>query len=175
MNATPAVTFTLWSRVLHWTMSVLILAMLFIGVGMVASLSPYHRLLSLHEKVGVLLLILAAIRLINRLFHRAPPLPADMPRGLQEVAHVSHYVLYFFMFAQPLLGWAMLSAARYPLPLHLPYIMPHSVELYATLRHAHGILGLLFFITILAHFAAALMHALIYRDGVFDSMAARSH
>jgi cytochrome b561 len=25
------------------------------------------------------------------------------------------------------------------------------------------------------HFAAALMHALIYRDGVFDSMAGRSH
>lgn len=169
-----AVGFTPFSRVLHWTMSLLILTMLFVGVGMVASLSPYHRLVSLHEVVGVLILALAAIRLINRLLHRAPVLPADMPRGLQRVAHISHYVLYFFMFAQPLLGWAMLSAAGYPLPLHLPNIMPHNVELYATLRHAHGILGLLFFVTILMHFAAALMHALIYRDGVFASMAGRS-
>jgi len=164
-------TFTPLSRALHWTMAALIIAMLFLGVGMVASFSPYHRLVSLHEKVGVLILALAAIRLINRLLHRAPPLPADMPRGLQGVAHLSHYVLYFFMFAQPLLGWAMLSAAGAPLPLHLPGIMPHHVELYATLRRAHGILGVLFFITILMHFAAALMHALIYRDGVFDSMA----
>jgi cytochrome b561 len=171
MNAT----FSPLSRILHWTMAVLILAMLFLGVGMVASLSPYHRLVSLHEKVGVLILILAAIRLINRLLHRAPALPPDMPRGLQGVAHLSHYVLYFFMFAQPLLGWAMLSAAGNPLPLHLPNIMPHDAQLYATLRHAHGILGLLFFLTILMHFAAALMHALIYRDGVFDSMAGRSH
>ena len=105
---------------------------------------------ALHEMVGVLILVLAAIRLINRLLHRAPPLPAEMPRGLQGIAHLSHYVLYFFMFAQPLLGWAMLSAARYPLPLHLPNIMPHSVELYATLRHAHGIFGLLFFVTLVA-------------------------
>lgn len=175
MNATPLVTFSRFSRVLHWTMALLILAMLFLGVGMVASLSPYHRLVSLHEKVGVLILILAAIRLINRLLHSAPPLPAQMPRGLQGIAHISHYVLYFFMFAQPLLGWAMLSAARYPLPLHLPNIMPYNVELYATLRHAHGILGLLFFVTILMHLAAALMHALIYRDGVYASMAGRSH
>jgi cytochrome b561 len=169
------VSFTPLSRVLHWTMSALILAMLFLGVGMVASFSPYHRLVSLHEKVGVLILVLAAVRLINRLLHRAPPLPPQMPRGLQNIAHLSHYVLYFFMFAQPLLGWAMLSAAGYPLPLHLPNIMPHNVELYASLRHAHGILGLLFFVTILMHIAAALMHALIYRDGVFDSMARRSH
>jgi cytochrome b561 len=175
MNATPVVTFNLLSRVLHWTMAVLILAMLFLGVGMVASLSPYHRLVSLHEKIGVLILVLAAIRLINRLLRRTPPLPAQMPRGLQGIAHVSHYVLYFFMFAQPLLGWAMLSAARYPLPLNLPDIMPYNVELYATLRHAHGFLGLLFFVTILMHLAAALMHALIYRDGVFASMAGRSH
>jgi cytochrome b561 len=175
MNTTQVATFTLFSRVLHWTMAVLIIAMLFLGVGMVASLSPYHRLLSLHEIVGVLILFLAAVRLINRLLHRAPALPPDMPRGLQGIAHISHYALYFFMFAQPLLGWAMLSAARYPVPLHLPNIMPHNVELYATLRHAHGILGLLFFVTILMHFAAALMHALIYRDGVFASMAGRSH
>jgi cytochrome b561 len=175
MNTTPVTPFSLLSRVLHWTMAVLIVAMLFIGVGMVASVSPYHRLLSLHEVVGILILALAAIRLINRLLHPAPLLPPQMPRGLREIAHISHYVLYFFMFAQPLLGWAMLSAARYPLPLHLPDIMPHSVELYATLRHAHGIVGLLFFITILMHLAAALMHALIYRDGVFASMAGRSH
>jgi cytochrome b561 len=34
---------------------------------------------------------------------------------------------------------------------------------------------MLFFVTILMHLAAALMHALIYRDGVFASMTGRSH
>jgi len=36
--------FTTFSRILHWTMAVIILAMLFIGIGMVASLSDNHSL-----------------------------------------------------------------------------------------------------------------------------------
>ena len=35
----------------------------------------------------------------------------------------------------------------------------------------HGMLAFLLFATFIAHFGAALMHALIYRDGVFQSMA----
>ena len=34
--------FTVLSRILHWLMAALILAMLFIGVAMVSSLSDYH-------------------------------------------------------------------------------------------------------------------------------------
>lgn len=79
------------------------------------------------------------------------------------------------MFAVPLVGWAMLSAARYPIvlsgPLELPRILPHDAALYAVLRTAHTVLALLLFATFIAHFSAALMHALIYRDGVFPSMA----
>ena len=84
-------------------------------------------------------------------------------------------VLYALMFALPLVGWGMLSAARYPIilygPLELPPILPHDAVLYAVLRTAHTVLALLLFATFIAHFSAALMHALIYRDGVFPSMA----
>jgi hypothetical protein len=43
--------------------------------------------------------------------------------------------------------------------------------LYALLRHAHTYLAFLLFATFLAHLGAALLHALIHRDGVFASMA----
>src|SRR5262245_18050398 len=56
--------FPLFSRILHWTMAVLILAMLFIGIGMVASPSDYHDLVSIHKPLGILVLILVAIRLV---------------------------------------------------------------------------------------------------------------
>ena len=36
---------------------------------------------------------------------------------------------------------------------------------------AHTVLAFLLFATFIAHFTAALMHALVYRDGVFPSMA----
>jgi cytochrome b561 len=42
--------------------------------------------------------------------------------------------------------------------------------LYAALRQLHTYLALLLFVTILGHLGAALLHGLIYRDGVFTSM-----
>ena len=167
--------FPIISRILHWTMAVMVLAMLFIGIGMVASLSDYHWLVSIHKPLGVLILILVAIRLMNRLLNPAPPLPQGMPAWQRFAAYASHVVLYVLMFALPLVGWGMLSAARYPIVLYgslqLPPILPHDAALYAVLRTTHTVLAFLLFATFIAHFAAALMHALIYRDGVFPSMA----
>ena len=39
MTMTPHRPFPIFSRILHWTMAVLVLAMLFIGIGMVSSVS----------------------------------------------------------------------------------------------------------------------------------------
>ena len=166
--------FPLTSRILHWIMAVLILAMLFIGVAMVSSLSDYHRLVSIHKPIGILILVLAALRLVNRLIFPPPALPSGMPVPLRVAAEASHWLLYALMFAQPIVGWAMLSAAGYPIALigafHLPPIVPHDMALYAFLRPLHSVLAFALFATFLLHLAAALTHALIFRDGVFKSM-----
>jgi len=167
-------TFPLLSRLLHWTMALLILTMLFVGAAMVSSLADYHRLVAIHRPLGILLLVLVAVRLINRLLSPPPPLPAAMPPLLKFVAHASHWLLYGVMFALPLVGWGMLSAAGYPIPLvgglYLPPILPHDAGVYAVLRPAHTVLAYLLFLTFLAHLGAALTHALVFKDGVFRSM-----
>jgi cytochrome b561 len=174
MTMTPHRPFPVFSRILHWTMAVLVLAMLFIGIGMVSSVSAYHQLVAIHKPLGILVLILVAIRLVNRLINPPPPLPAGMPPWQRFAALGSHVLLYILMFAVPIVGWAMLSAARYPVVLYgalqLPPIMPQNPELFAVLRETHTVLALLLFATFLAHFGAALMHALIFRDEVFPSM-----
>ncbi|QIB35850.1 cytochrome b [Ancylobacter pratisalsi] len=163
------------SRLLHWLMAVMILAMLFIGIGMEASLSNYNWLLSVHRPLGIAILILAAGRLINRQFNPPPPLPSGMPVWLRFAAHASHIGLYGLMFAVPLIGWAMLSAARYPVVLYgglvLPPILPQNDMVFAVLRSTHTVLAFTLFALILAHIGAALMHAIGFRDGVFQSMA----
>jgi len=170
-----ATTFTITSRIVHWLMAVLIVVMLFIGIAMVSSLANYHRLVGIHEPIGILILLLVAIRLVNRLLNPPPPLPDEMPMALKVVAHASHWLLYALMFALPLVGWGMLSAASYPIvlfgPLHLPAILPHSDMLYSSLRSLHTVLAFALFAAFLAHIGAALMHALVFRDGVFHSMA----
>jgi cytochrome b561 len=156
-------------------MAVMVLAMLFIGIAMVGSLANYHWLVAIHRPLGILILLLVVIRLVNRLIHPAPPLPPDMPPFLRFAAHASHVLLYVLMFALPLVGWAMLSAAGDPIMLfgtwHLPPILPHSANLYALVRPLHTVLALALFATFLAHLGAALLHAFIFRDGVFQSMA----
>ncbi|WP_322041928.1 cytochrome b [Paraburkholderia sp. J67] len=164
------------ARLLHWSMAVLIVSMLFVGVGMVATVSRLHNsLIALHRPLGVALLALVIVRIVVRLSRGTPPLPADLPSWQRGAAHASHLVLYALMIAMPLIGWAMLSAAGYPIvlagALHLPPIAPHSVALYALLRAAHTWLALLLFATVMLHLGAALFHALIRRDGVLASMA----
>jgi cytochrome b561 len=164
------------SRLLHWLMALLVLAMLFIGVGMAASASGrYSLLLSVHRPLGIAILVLVAIRFINRLINRPPPLPATLPPLQRLAAKASHFALYALMFALPLVGWGMLSAGGYPIvlygPVELPPILPQSAILYAGLRQLHTVLAYLLFATFLAHVAAALFHGLIRRDGVWGSMA----
>ena len=168
-------TFPIATRLLHWTMAVLIVAMLFIGVAMVSSLSAYHLLVSVHKPLGVLILGLLVIRIVNRFANPPPPLPADMPASMRFAAHASHWLLYGLMAALPLIGWGMLSAAAYPIvligPLHLPPILPHSNFLYSVLRRLHTALAFMLFAVFTVHVAAALLHGLIFRDGVLQSMA----
>jgi cytochrome b561 len=167
--------FTVLMRVLHWLMAAMVLTMLGIGVAMVASLGDYHCLVSIHRPLGTAILILVVIRFVNRQFSTLPPFPATMSSQERFVAHASEILLYTLLFVLPLVGWGMLSAARYPIvlygPLHLPPILPHSVMLYAFLRKTHTVLAYLLFLAFIAHFGAALFHTLVVRDGLFSRMA----
>jgi cytochrome b561 len=164
------------SRVIHWLMAVMIIAMLCIGVGMVASVSErYKVLVSIHKPLGIAILILVVIRFLNRRINPPPALPDSLPPVQRVAAIASHVLLYVLMFITPLVGWGMLSAASYPIilygGLHLPSILPHDLALYALLRQLHTYLAYMLFALILAHFGAALFHGLIRRDGVLASMA----
>src|SRR3546814_18757851 len=79
------------------------------------------------------------------------------------------------MLAMPLSGWAMLSAAGYPVPLGagivLPPIMPRDPALFAWLRGAHHCLALLMLATFLLNLPAALFPGLVRRDGLPGTMA----
>lgn len=173
---TEAQRFNPLQRALHWLMAICILAMLFIGVGMVSTIMPkYLTLVSIHKSLGITILALALIRLVVRLRYGAPALPVDLPEPMKLAAELSHYALYALMIAMPLIGWGMMSAAEYPIVVfggwRLPPILPQSDSLHAFLWNAHYYLAFCFFALVLLHIAAALFHALVRRDGVFEAMA----
>jgi len=174
MNGQPT-HFAPLARLLHWLMALMILSMLFIGAGMVASVSQRHEwLVSIHKPLGIAILLLVIVRLIVRFTTRQPPLPADIPGWQALAAKLSHYLLYALMLLMPLIGWSMISAAGDPVmlgsSLQLPSIMAANAHTFAFLRKAHTYLAYLFFLTILLHLAAALFHGFVRRDEVLDSM-----
>ncbi|WP_342320573.1 cytochrome b [Kosakonia sp. BYX6] len=162
-------------RCVHWLMATAILIMLFIGVVMVSTVSSLHHLLiAIHKPLGIMILVLVIVRLWLRFVTDTPPLPDSLPGWQRAMAHLSHWALYAMMLAQPLIGWAMLSAAGYPAALGgtliLPPIAPVDNDWYAILRPLHSVVALALFFTVMLHLAAALFHALVLRDGVFESM-----
>ncbi len=164
------------ARLLHWLMAAMILAMLFIGVGMVSSVSARHAvLIAIHKPLGIAILVLVIVRLVVRFSKRPPALPEDLPGWQRGAAHLSHWLLYALMIAMPLIGWAMLSAGGYPVMLgggvQLPALMGADPIAFAWLRNAHELLAFVLFATVVLHLAAALFHGLIRRDGVLGSMA----
>ncbi len=173
-DGAAATRFALPSRLLHWLMAPMVIAQLLIGVTMVAALSYYPLLLAIHRPLGVLILAFAVVRLGNRLMHRLPPFLATMSGAERRIATWSEYLLYALLLVQPLTGWAMLSAARFPVtlvgPLRLPGIAPQNIDVFAVLRQCHGAFAFLLFLTFTAHMCAVLFHTLVLRDRLLDRM-----
>lgn len=166
--------FTLLSRLLHWSMAVMVIGQFFLGVTMVAALVYYPLLLAIHRVLGTVILVFVIVRLINRLRHHPPAFLTTMSRRERMVATWSERAMYALLVAQPLVGWAMVSASDSPVtlvgPVHLPGIAPHGIALYAVLRTAHTVLAYLLFAAFTAHVCAVVFHTVGLRDGLLRRM-----
>nr|WP_040784705.1 cytochrome b [Nocardia pneumoniae] len=166
--------FSVVARILHWTMAALILAMIGIGAAMVGYLGAYHRLLAWHKTIGLAILLLAVLRLAYRVRHRPPPQIESMRRPERLVATGSEILMYALFLAQPLVGWALVSASGVPIHilagLRVPAIAPTDPELYATLRTVHSALAYLLLLALTAHICAVAFHAMVMRDKLLRRM-----
>ncbi|MGB8406459.1 MAG: cytochrome b/b6 domain-containing protein [Mycobacterium sp.] len=167
--------FVVPARLLHWSMALMVIAQLLIGVIMVISLTYFPLLMSIHRPLGVIILVFAIARLINRLRHRPPPFLDTMRPLERRIATWSERLVYALLLLQPLTGWAMLSAAQDPVilvwRLRLPPIAPGNADLFAGLRCAHEVLAFLLLAIFTVHICAVLFHNLVLRDDLFDRMS----
>lgn len=159
----------------HWGMALLILALLVLGV-LAANwpLSPLKlKLFFWHKSLGLLVLLLAGLRLSWRWFDARPAWPADMPEGERRLARLAHAAQYGLMLALPLSGWLINSAADVPFRVFglwpLPALVSPDEWLKSLAQGAHLVLVLALLALLAAHVAAALRH---HRrgDGVLAAM-----
>jgi cytochrome b561 len=169
--------FTVLSRVLHWLTAVLVFTALFVGFVMVNSVGSYAQLIMVHKTVGALILLVMVIRVINRMRHHPPAWPPTIGSVEGRLVGLSEKLLYALLLLQPLVGWAMISAAGEPVvvfgALHLPRIAPFDAQLYWILRQAHSVVAYTLIAVIAAHISAVLLHTVALRDRLIERMTFR--
>lgn len=168
---------------LHWLLALVILAMFGVGIYMTdLPFSPLRlKLYNWHKWAGISFLALTLLRLLWRVTHRPPALPAAieqaMPSWQTRAYHATHHVMYALFFAVPLLGWAYSSAAGFPIVLFgqlpLPDLLPASKELAEMVKPWHELSALALMALAALHIAAALKHQWVDRDGLLKRMLPR--
>lgn len=164
---------------LHWIAAALILFNLAYGLYLVGlPLSPQKlRYFSYHKWIGVTVLLLSAARLLWRLTHRAPEMPATLPPWERRAAKASHALLYVLFFAAPLTGWLFSSASGFQTVylgvLPIPDLLAKNREVADVLKVAHRWINYTMAAVVALHAAAALKHHFIDRDDVLARMLPR--
>ena len=167
------------ARNLHWLI-VALLAIQYITAALLPHIgrnTPMSTMINLHFSFGVIIVVVMAIRLVQRLRHPVPLDATDSPGWERGLARFMHLLFYALLLIVPFLGWASASAHNLPVSLFgvipLPALAPPKARWALTSGDIHTyamwtLLGLIAF-----HAAAALFHYFVRRDRVLQRMLPR--
>ncbi len=165
---------------LHWLHAALILTLIPGGIVMSRSdPSPaVNAMYELHKSFGLVVFVLAVLRVAYRVARGVPAFPADMPAFQRRAAHAVHGLLYVLIVATPVLGFVGTSMCCKPVNLFwtvpVPLAFEGSEATVKTVFLLHEIAALAMAALVIGHIAAALHHALVRRDGLLRRMLPRS-
>lgn len=157
---------------LHWTIGLLILANIPLGLFADAAEDAFGAsTMWIHKSLGLTVLLLSLARLAWRIGHAPPPLPRSTAGWRNATSRIAHALLYVLMILVPLTGWVRVSASRYPLQwFGLVDVPKFPAAPGSTAAHvasgAHDVSSWALTALALLHIAAALHHQLILRDGL---------
>lgn len=170
-----ATRFGLVAIFLHWFVAVLIIGLLALGLYMVKLPISIEKLklYGWHKEFGFLVLFLALFRLVWRLTNQLPELVA-LPLLERIAARSMHWAFYCFMFAMPITGWLITSAAGLPASFFGLFTLPNLVgangQNQMIFEWVHQWLGYALIAAIALHSAAALKHHFINKDDILRRM-----
>lgn len=163
------------SKLLHWLTAALILIQIPLGFyAEELKLSPLKLdLFVWHKSIGMLVLLLAAARLLWRITGTIPK-PLDSNPIQRRLAQLAHALLYGLMIAMPISGWIITSAANIPTKLfwliELPAITGPDEALKSLAAEVHEVCVIMLIIILVVHIGAALRHHFILRDSILKRM-----
>lgn len=164
------------AKAFHWVMAVLIIGLLAVGLSLeeFENTPTFRTLINLHKEFGIVVLALASIRLGWKVLDVSPSLPASMGSFAKLAAKLLHAALYVLMFALPLSGWAISSAAGYPVSIFglfdMPMLIDANKDAVHDIKELHELFANVLIGLLVVHVAAALAHHFYYKDDVLRRM-----
>ncbi len=171
---------------LHWIIGILIIANIAGGLLDESFGEDNVRfIINTHKSVGITVLGLAIMRLLWRLTHRPPALPAHYKGWEKTASHIVHWLLYFMIFALPITGWMHDSAWKAAPEIkmywfglfewpRIGWIMnmePAAKEAFhGVMGERHEILGFALIALVLLHVGAALKHQFFDKERELQRM-----
>lgn len=163
---------------LHWITAVLLLTQIWVGFtfhGMERGPERMEMFIW-HKTLGVLILLLALVRLAWRLGHKPPPYPEDLPRWERLAATWNHRLFYAIIIILPLTGLAAISGGAEESTTGLvggipfPLIPGLSEDFGDAMGDFHELLVTGTLILLAIHVLAALKHQFVDRSRVAGRM-----
>jgi cytochrome b561 len=162
---------------LHWLIAALAVAVATLGLMIPEAPrgSEWRDFVLLwHRSIGMAILLAMVLRALWRAGHRPPPLPPSLRPIEAFLAHATHGLLYLAFVAMPVSGYLNTAASGHSLSLFglvtIPPLVPEDERLAQIAIGLHLIGQFAVYGFVALHVAAALMHGIVKRDGVFSRM-----
>ena len=134
--------------------------------------TPVTTLISLHFTFGVMILVIAAARLVWRFTHGEPEPEDGVPPWQTASARLIHWLLYMLLFVVPVLGWVNASWRGMPVVMfgfELPKLIGVRAPGWGWTGDIHASLANYAMLPLIGlHVAAGLYHYFIRRDRVLQ-------
>lgn len=165
------------AKFFHWIIALIVLAMIPFGFWMTGlEFSPEKlELYMLHKSFGMLVLMLAGLRILWRFSNKTPKHLSTHTSLEKFLAKVIHILLYIGIIGMPLSGWLMTSAGNYANVFFglfdIPHILPQDQEQFKLLKDIHEYTAIALICGIGLHFIGAAKHHILDRDETLKRMA----
>ena len=169
------IAYGLGTRIIHWTMALMIITILIVGFYMVGLPKTDYKwdIYGIHKATGTVILVLVLLRILWRLSNVWPLLPDSVPSWQAFLANLNIFFLYCAMLAMPLSGFFGSLLGGHDISFYGLFIIPAIAEnnvLSGYLWDIHHILPYFLVASIALHLLAALHHHFILKDNVLRRM-----
>lgn len=160
---------------LHWSIGLAVI--LNIGLAKLTEGMPkatHMAAMNIHKALGIAVLALTVLRILWRLTHKPPALPAATPGWQRLASKLVHFLFYALLILLPLSGWAWMSAAGKPVDffglLTVPLLTGPDKALADVLHDRHEFLGMTMLALVVIHILAALKHQYVDKTRLMARM-----